>query len=77
MQKISVWRDNRIDQEEQYTLPELAKMFRESQYDLNEYRDAWPLRRCVGAWLSSWAVMGSDDDTSDFDTLVEYLGEYE
>lgn len=50
---ITVYRDNRVDQQETYTAAELFELFARSECASFE----WPIERRVATWLAGWAVM--------------------
>jgi len=61
---ITIYRDNRIDQREEWDVDVTADVFWRSEYAAYE----WPIERKVAAYLSG---VGDVEDTDHFNRLVD------
>ena len=62
---LTVWRNNRVDQEETHDLADLYDQF--TEHEIAEY--PWTMERRASVWFATWAVF----EREEWDRILDYF----
>lgn len=68
-----LWKENRVDQEWELGVAEIATRFLASPYNTPTYLNHWPLERIVRAFLTSKDGLDSVFEESDYEAIHEAI----
>ena len=73
---IKLWKENRVDQEYEMDINEIAKRFKESKYYTEYFKQGWPLDRALPLFICSRDGLNSVNDVKDYETIREAVRDY-